>query len=66
MPDGFPADTGAGFVGIRGMNLAIGMDMFVNINVGTATGAGVPGLLMLSIRLADIAACLDAFKATSY
>ncbi len=36
---------GAGFVGITGMDLAIAMDMFMNINVGTATGYGIPALV---------------------
>jgi len=41
-----PAPTlGAGFIGIKGMTLGVAMDMTMNINIGTALGAGVPAML---------------------
>jgi len=36
---------GKGFVGITGMDLAVKMDMYIDINVGTATGGGISTLL---------------------
>ena len=36
---------GAGYVGIRGMSLALAVDMTMNINVGTTNGVGVQALL---------------------
>jgi hypothetical protein len=52
--------TGAGFVGITGMTLAIGMDMTMNINVGTTYGHGVPGLLSTINSLPNLSA-LESF-----
>jgi len=37
--------TGAGYVGLKGLNIAMAMDMYIDINVGTATGGGVVDLV---------------------